>query len=205
MSKARRGAGRDGGKAREPAAPPVANLATARFECVYPTCGGICCMNGRPAVEPHEQARIAALLPRALPLLRPEARRRVERGGFLSPKEKEGLPTLETSNGWCVFFNEGCVLHKLGAEEGDRFRFKPWRCVLFPLTRDKRSGEWYVRQRGERGEAWDLFCLDPQESENVAADTLRGEAEHLERALEAGAIPPLAGRKHGRPGGSDRG
>ena len=46
----------------------VENEATARFECVFPTCGGICCKNGRPPVEParrvplqfHAQASAAA-------------------------------------------------------------------------------------------------------------------------------------------------
>ncbi|MSR45706.1 MAG: DUF3109 family protein [Planctomycetes bacterium] len=181
----------------KPADLPVVNLATAHFDCVYPTCGGICCMNGRPAVEPREQALIAEQLPKFVPHLLPAARALVERSGFLSDQEKEGLPTLKVSKGWCVFFNEGCVLHKVGATEGDRFKYKPWRCVAFPLTRDKKSGEWSVRQRGERGEAWDLFCLNPAESPKRADTTLAAEVAFVEQALADGRIPPLGGRKRG--------
>ncbi len=180
-----------------PTAPTVANLTTAHFDCVYPTCGGICCMNGRPAVEPHEQQRIAANLPKFLPHLLPAARALVAKSGFLSNEEKEGLPTLKVSKGWCAFFNEGCVLHKVGAEEGDRFSYNPWRCVLFPLARDKRAGDWHVRQHGERGEAWDLFCLNPKESEKTADQTIGGELDYLAQALADGRIPPLDGKKHG--------
>lgn len=187
---------------RKPAQPklpelPVANLAAARFDCVYPTCGGICCMNGRPAIEPHEQERITANLSKFVPHLLPAARALVERSGFLSDQEKEGLPTLKVSKGWCVFFHDGCVLHQVGGLEGDRFKYKPWRCVAFPLARDKKSGEWHVRQHGERGEAWDLFCLNPKESPKSAAVTLPGEVEFVAKALADGRIPPLAGRKHG--------
>jgi hypothetical protein len=174
----------------------VANLATATFDCVYPACGGLCCMNGRPAVEPHEQERIAANLDKFLPHLQPAARALVERSGFRSVEEKEGLPTLKLSRGWCVFFHDGCVLHKVGAAEGDRFRYKPWRCVAFPLARDKRSGDWHVRQRGQRGEAWDLFCLNPAESRKTADTTLRTEVAFVAEAQAEGRIPPLAGRKH---------
>ena len=67
------------------------------------------------------------------------------------------------SDGWCVFFNEGCVLHRLGVAEGDPFRFKPAACSLFPLARDERD-RWYVRQKGYKGEVWDLRCLDPAAS-----------------------------------------
>jgi hypothetical protein len=176
---------------------PVVNLTTAKFDCVYPTCGGLCCMNGRPAVEAREQATIARELPKFLPHLLPAARKLVEKSGFLSNEEKEGLPTLKVSKGWCVFFNEGCVLHQVGATEGDRFKYKPWRCVAFPLARDKKSGEWSVRQRGERGEAWDLFCLNPAESPKSAATTLQTEVAWVEQALADGTIPPLEGRKHG--------
>ena len=37
----------------------VENIDKAHFECVFPTCGGICCKNGRPGVEPGERERIA--------------------------------------------------------------------------------------------------------------------------------------------------
>lgn len=182
---------------REPARPQppqvaVANLATAHFDCVYPSCGGICCMNGRPALEAREQEAIRANLGRFLPHLRPAARRAIERSGFLATGEKdvkEGLPTLKVSQGWCVFFNEGCVLHQVGAAEGDRFKYKPWRCALFPLTRDRKSGEWHVRQRGERGEAWDLFCLNPAESPRTADATLTDEVAHLQKLARERLLP----------------
>jgi hypothetical protein len=180
---------------REPATPlppkiEVANLKAAHFDCVYPSCGGICCMNGRPAVEPREQQAIAANLARFLPHLRPSARRAIEKSGFLSDQEKEGLPTLKVSQGWCAFFKDGCVLHQVGDAEGDRFKYKPWRCALFPLTRDKKSGEWYVRQRGERKEAWDLFCLNPEESPKSADATLVGEVAHLQKLARERLLPP---------------
>jgi hypothetical protein len=179
---------------REPARPPpkpvaVANLETAHFDCVYPTCGGICCMNGRPAVEAAEQATLRANLPKFLPHLRPAARRLIEKSGFLSDQEKDGLPTLKVSAGWCAFWKDGCVLHQVGASEGDRFKYKPWRCALFPITRDRRNGEWYVRQRGERGEAWDLFCLHPGESPKTADATLQSEVAHLQKLSSERRIP----------------
>ena len=50
-----------------------------------------------------------------------------------------------------------------GAAEGDKFRYKPAPCSLFPLERDD-DGAWYVRQHGYKGEKWDLFCLAPGQS-----------------------------------------
>jgi uncharacterized protein DUF3109 len=187
---------------REPAKPQpppivVVNLETARFDCVYPSCGGICCMNGRPAIEAREEAAIRSNLGRFLPHLRPAARRAIERSGFLSnleKDEKEGLPTLRVSQGWCVFFKDGCVLHQVGAAEGDRFGYKPWRCALFPLKRDPASGEWHVRQRGERGESWDLFCLNPAESPKTADATLTDEVERLQKLARERLLPPAPRR-----------
>lgn len=189
---------------REPARPlapelPIANLATAHFDCVYPTCGGICCMNGRPAVEPAEEAAIRKNLAKFLPHLRPHARRAIEKSGFLSDQEKEGLPTLKVSQGWCSFFHDGCVLHKVGAEEGDKFKYKPWRCAVFPLTRDKKDGAWFVRQHGLKGEAWDLFCLNPAESPKVASETLAAEVEHLRGLAAARQLPPLEAERRRSP------
>jgi hypothetical protein len=170
--------------------PVVTNLATAHFDCVYPTCGGICCMNGRPAVEPHEVERIRANVDKFADHMLPAARELVARRGFLAKLEKEGRPTLATSKGWCVFFHEGCVLQKVGTAEGEPWKYKPWRCVLFPLTRDRKNGEWHVRQRGERGEAWDLFCLNPKESPKTADRTLANEVKELQRLVAEGRIPP---------------
>jgi hypothetical protein len=159
-----------------PVATPVVieNAATATFTCVYPTCGGICCRNGRPPVEHAEAARIAENLPKFLPHLRPKARKVVETRGFATRRLKDGLPMLAVSEGWCVFENDGCTLHKVGAEEGDRWRYKPWRCVAFPIERPTK-GEFYIRQWKLHGEAWDLFCLNPDESPERAVDTLAPE------------------------------
>lgn len=158
----------------------IENLDSARFRCVFPVCGGVCCKNGRPAIEKAEEARISANLGKFLPHLRPEARRVVERKGYLTRRKKEGLATLGVLGGWCLFHNEGCVLHKVGAEEGDKFRYKPWRCAVFPLAPNG-DGSWYVRQWKHKGEAWDLFCLNPKESPDSARDTLGEEVEHVRK------------------------
>lgn len=154
---------------------PILNLKQARFECTFGRgCDGICCRNGRPPVYSEEARLIAANLPKLLPELRPEARAAVEKGGFLSRRRKLGQPTMRVAGRWCVFFNQGCVLHRIGAAEGDKFRNKPVACALFPLTKDEHD-RWYVRQKGVKGEIWDLFCLDPAASPVKAADSLREE------------------------------
>jgi hypothetical protein len=163
---------------------PILGMDTARFECVYPSCGGICCKNGRPGLEEGEAAKLSKNLRRFEPLLRPEAQRAVRAQGFMSARKKEGRPMLRVVGGWCVFFNEGCVLHKVGAAEGDRYAYKPWRCAVFPIDQ-KDDGAWYVRQHGINGEAWDLFCLSPDESPRRASETLAEEAA-LVRGMEAG-------------------
>lgn len=155
----------------------VLNAREATFECVYPSCGGICCKNGRPGISPGEARRIEGNLQKFLPHLSERARRRVTEQGFLTRRVKEGRRTLAVVDGWCVFFHDGCVLHKVGAAEGQRFAYKPWHCVAFPLEKDAVSGEWYVRQHGYRGEGWDLFCIDPAESRKRAMTTLAAEVE----------------------------
>jgi Fe-S-cluster containining protein len=162
----------------------IENAATARFECVFPKCGGVCCQNGRPPVEPGEAQRIERNLKKFLPHLRPSARKVVEERGFLTKRTKGGLPMLAVDAAWCVFFNEGCVLHKVGAAEGSTFKYKPWVCAVFPLDQVK-PGKWYVRQWKVRGEAWDLFCLNPKESPKRAVDTSAPEIALVER-LETG-------------------
>lgn len=182
-------------------APPlqVENLDQARFCCVYPRCGGVCCRQGRPAVEPAEIRRIDALLPRLLPLLRAEARAELRQGGWLSQRIKQGRRCVRVVERWCLFFNQGCVLHRLGLEDGAAYRYKPWRCVTFPLNFERGEG-WYVRQHGHRDEAWDLFCLDPAASEAAARDSLQGELAFA-GSLREGAelwrradVPPLTRR-----------
>jgi hypothetical protein len=162
---------------------PVVNLREARFECTFGRgCEGICCRNGRPLVYEDEIGRIRANLPKLLPMMRPEAAAVVERDGFTSRRRKSGELMLRVVKGWCVFFQAGCVLHRAGAEEGDKFRYKPFVCAMFPLAREERVG-WYVRQKGFRNEVWDLFCLDPTKSRAPAAETLAEEISLVERCV----------------------
>lgn len=154
---------------------PVVNLAEARFECTYGRgCEGVCCREGRPLVYAEEIALLDAHLPRIAPLLRPEARAALSRRGYLTRRRRLGERVIRTAAGWCLFFNRGCVLHRIGAAEGDRFRYKPAVCSLFPIQRadDRR---WYVRQKGYKNEKWDLFCLDPTATSKPASESLRDE------------------------------
>ncbi len=98
---------------------------------------------------------------------------------------------LRVVDGWCVFFNKGCVLHKLGVQDGDAYQYKPAVCALFPLEHDK-NGEWYIRQWGFGQEDWDLFCLNPK-------NTKRRATESLQAGIETGrTIDPDTGNG-GRP------
>jgi len=130
-------------------------------------------------VFPDEAARIDANLGRLLPALRSEARAVVERNGYVSGRRKEGQHMMRVAAGWCVFFNQGCVLHRLGAEEQDPFRYKPWVCAVFPISRDA-QGPWYVRQKGLLGEVWDLPCLDPAATAIRASESLAAELALVE-------------------------
>jgi len=153
----------------------------ATFECTFGRgCDGVCCRNGRPPAYPEDIARIDPHLARFIPALRPKARVVVERDGYLSNRRKAGERALRVADGWCVFFNDGCVLHRVGAEEGDSFRYKPFFCAVFPLDKD-RKGRWYIRQKGFNRETWDLPCLDPAATQRRAVDVL------LEEIALAGA------------------
>jgi hypothetical protein len=159
----------------------IQNLHEARFECTFGRgCEGLCCRNGRPGLVESEIELLNMHLPRVLPMLRPEARRHVERRGYLTRRRRAGLPLVAVVKGWCVFFNQGCVLHKLGAAEGDKYRYKPYQCVVFPLLQDD-DGTWYVRQWGYKNEPWDLFCLHPDNTTVPAAESLREEIEYIAR------------------------
>ena len=159
----------------------ILNLEQATFDCTYGRgCDGVCCRNGRPPVFPEEAARMDAKLQELLPQLRPDARAVVEKEGYLSRRRKEGQPLLRVAAGWCVFFNQGCVLHRLGVAEQDPFRYKPWFCAVFPLSRNG-QGPWYVRQKGFLGEQWDLPCLDPKATTLRSAESLQAEIDLLER------------------------
>jgi hypothetical protein len=154
---------------------PVINLSEATFDCIFGRgCDGICCQNGRPGVYPDEKIRLDKNLRKFLPHLRPAARDLVQKSGYLSNRRKGGLPMLRVVEGWCVFFHEGCVLHKVGAAEGDKYRYKPAPCALFPLAKNAKD-EWYVRQWGVEDEEWDVFCLNPQASTRPASESLAGE------------------------------
>lgn len=173
-----------------PTSLPVVNLSEAKFECIYGRgCDGICCQNGRPGVYPDEVKRLDANLSKFLPELRPEGRKVIEKSGYLSGRRKDGLPMLRVVGGWCVFFNQGCVLHKVGAAEGDKYQYKPAPCSLFPLAKTA-SGAWYVRQKGLEGEEWNLFCLDPKTSPLPAAVSLQDEIQLAARytAEDAAAL-----------------
>jgi hypothetical protein len=152
----------------------VVNLAEARFECTFGRgCDGICCREGRPPLSPAEIACIDAELPRILEHLRPAARSAIERKGYRT-RPAAGEPRVRNADGWCVFFNGGCLLHKLGADEGDKYKYKPFYCAVFPLQ-DDAHGRWFVRQKGFNGEKWDLFCLDPANQTKPAAKSLQEE------------------------------
>lgn len=163
---------------------PVLNLAEAKFECTFGRgCEGLCCRNGQPGLYPDEVETLAANQERFLPHLRPEARAAIQREGHLQGQHREELPMLRVVEGWCVFFNQGCVLHQVGAREGDYRLYKPAMCLLFPLARTL-DDDWYVRQWGYQTEEWDLFCLNPAASAKPAAESLHDEialAEHYSR------------------------
>ncbi len=164
---------------------PVLNLHEVTFECIYGRgCDGICCQNGRPPVAAEEAARLDANLHKFLPLVTDKARQVIERDGYVSRRRKSGMPMLRVVDGWCVFFNGGCVLHKVGAAEGDKFAYKPAPCSLFPLEQDS-NDNWYVRQHGYKGEQWDLFCLEPGCSKTPAAKSLKEELAFAERLTAA--------------------
>ena len=97
----------------------------------------------------------------------------MERKGYGSGRGHYGQPVLRTAGGWCVFFNEGCVLHKIGEARGNKFAYKPIACAVFPLVRQR--GIWHIRQRGYLGETWDLSCLVPTAEKPLAVETLREE------------------------------
>jgi hypothetical protein len=124
--------------------------------------------------------RIDERLEGLLPMLRPEARVIVTRLGYLSRRRKAGERMMRVVGGWCVFFNRGCTLHRLGDSEGSATRYKPWMCAVFPLAKDA-PGRWYVRQKGYKREVWNLPCLDPETSVVGARDSLRQEIELVEQ------------------------
>jgi Fe-S-cluster containining protein len=159
----------------------VENLNSARFRCIFPVCGGICCKTGRPSLTPDDVRRIERDLQKFVPHLRPDVRRFLKRHPWLSRRKKQRNPTLAVAGGWCVFYNEGCILQKVGMAEGEPWRYKPEVCVRFPLEPvHGRPGRYYVRQWDYRGEGWDLFCLNPAEDPTRAFESLQAEIQYLE-------------------------
>lgn len=123
--------------------------------CSLEACRGQCCRFGA-VVELSQAQVIEALLPRLLPLIRPEARRLVRRLGWSfkgTVRERYAAgETLQTASrvvrDRCVFVMDqeagGCALHALALEDGvEVTRYKPRECVLFPLN-GMREGELYV-------------------------------------------------------------
>jgi Fe-S-cluster containining protein len=154
------------------------NAKEATFECTFGRgCEGVCCKNGRPGLHAEEYRRIESNLSKFLEHLRPRARAVIEQGGIVTRRFRSGLPLVPVVDGWCVFFNQGCVLHKVGAAEGDSYQYKPIQCALFPLLQDD-DGQWFVRQAGYKNEVWnDLFCLSPSNSKVPAVQSLRDEMD----------------------------
>ncbi|MFO0914991.1 MAG: DUF3109 family protein [Pirellulales bacterium] len=163
----------------------ILNLHQVRFECTFGRgCDGVCCREGRPPVYPEEIDCIADNLEKFLPFMRSEARTTALRTGFLADRLRRiGQRVMRVSGGWCIFFHQGCVLHQVGAAEGDPYRYKPSLCALFPIQQDG-DDRWYIRQKGYKGERWDLHCLDPTSTDVPAAESLTAElllARHFDQ------------------------
>jgi hypothetical protein len=171
---------------------PIINIKDATYECIFGRgCDGVCCREGRPPVCADEIERIDANLDKFLSVMRPDARRRVQQRGYLTEWRRLGQPIMRKSQGWCVFFHNGCVLHQVGLAEGDKFRYKPAICSLFPIKKDQRD-RWYVRQKGFKQEGWNLFCLNPASSNVLAAESLKEEIALAKRLTDKGTVAAAA-------------
>lgn len=155
---------------------PLLNGEKATFECSFGRgCEGSCCRNGRPGLRDEEQSIIKKNFKKIAPYLSEKARKLIEKTGLVTKRVREGLPLAPVIDGWCVFFNEGCALHKAGAIEGNHLKYKPEQCAIFPLLWTD-DGDWYVRQWHYQGEQWnDLFCLNPKNSQVKATESLKNE------------------------------
>jgi hypothetical protein len=130
--------------------------------------------------------RITEAVPRTLSIVRPKARVVIERGRWRTRRMKGGRSTLAVVERYCVFYADGCVLHMIGAAEGDKNMYKPCTCITFPLDRSCHN-TWYVRQKGYKYENWDLPCLDPSASHRSPAESLAEEisfATYFDLGLE---------------------
>jgi hypothetical protein len=162
---------------------PVVNAETATFDCIFGRgCEGICCKDGRPCTYDDERQRINDNLDKFLPEMRPEAAAVARRDGVASNRLKFGGKSLRVVGGWCIFFNQGCVLHTVGHREGDAYKYKPYVCAVFPLHP---YSQYKIRQWGYDNEKWDLFCLNPKATEKKATETLESEIALVTRYLES--------------------
>lgn len=152
------------------------NAESATFDCTFGRgCEGDCCTNGRPGLSDQEQDLINSNLHKILPLLSPKARKLIEANGIVTRRTRDDMPLAAVVDGWCVYFNQGCALHKAGALEGDSMKYKPYQCAIFPLLWTD-DGEWYVRQWNYQNETWnDLHCLNPRKSSVKATESLKNE------------------------------
>src|SRR5262249_61667192 len=57
----------------------IENLHNARFRCVFPECGGLCCKTGRPSVTVDDVERIEEAYDKVEPLMRADVRRDLDR------------------------------------------------------------------------------------------------------------------------------
>lgn len=168
---------------------PILNIKQAKYECIYGRgCDGICCREGRPLVYSEEIERIDANLEKFLAEMRPDAVERVRKKGYATNRRRLGQRVVRNSQGWCVFFNNGCVLHRVGLAEGDKYRYKPAVCSLFPIQMDEHD-RWYVRQKGYKKEKWDLFCLDPASTTVPASESLKDEIALAQRFSNEAHVP----------------
>jgi hypothetical protein len=111
------------------------------------TCAAQCCWGAALATR-DELARIAAVLPELLPLLRRAAVRTIEREGFYCarPAQRPDFSAADEPHwmrivqGRCIFYNTfaggHCALHAYCAEHGlPPLALKPLTCYLFPVQR----------------------------------------------------------------------
>lgn len=165
----------------------VENLQSARFRCVFPVCGGICCKTGRPHLTQDDLDRIRKGFQKFVPHMRPDVRRYLKRHPWHTNRTNQKHATLGVAGGWCVFYNNGCILQQVGMEEGEPWRYKPDTCIRFPLEPVRSTpGRYYVRQWEYRGEGWDLFCLNPAEDPTPASESLGPELAYIAARVERG-------------------
>ena len=114
--------------------------------CNY-TCKDECCTRG--AVFEHEQmSRIQHIHTTALAkTMRHEAVLQWSNKGTLWPRTAGGnKPWSDWADGYCVFWNNGCVLRKHAAEWGfKREELQPPECIRYPLKKlkdEKRVFKW---------------------------------------------------------------